>query len=89
MLCISNKCMYIGKTIQGYSRPLNYHKNRVMKTVYYGIHKEVNNNNVIDVYALDEGLTMNYLDLKLNIVEAVEQALISKCDPEWNNFKQG
>ena len=89
MFCVNNRCMYIGKTIQGYTRPLNYHKNTVMDTVYKGIIKEVvENDNVVIVYALDEDLTSNYLDLTLNITEAVEQALISKYQPNWNKFIQ-
>jgi len=89
MLCLNNKCMYIGKTIQGYSRPLNYHKNVVMRTVYEGIqHEVIENGDVVYVYALHEGLTSAYLDLRLNLAEAVEQALISKYQPNWNNFIQ-
>jgi hypothetical protein len=87
-LFVENKCMYIGKTIQGYSRPLSYHKNLIMKDVKKGIEDIILINKDVEVFAKKDNLKFNYIDLELNLVEAIEQALISKFSPEWNNFKQ-
>ena len=81
-------CKYLGKTIQGYSRPLNYHKNDVMKTVRDGIESSLRGGAMIDVYAKETNLVLNHEGLELNAVEAIEQALITRHRPEWNNFVQ-
>jgi hypothetical protein len=82
------QCRYIGKTIQGYGRPLNYHKNDVMTTVRNGIASALAENLSVDVYAKEENLTLEHEGLYLNAIEAVEQALISKYQPDWKNFSQ-
>ncbi len=87
-LFVGEACMYIGKTIQGYSRPLSYHKNEIMKSVKSGIENTIKNKNTVEVYAKTDNLNLDFIDLNLNIVEAIEQALITKYDPEWNNFRQ-
>jgi len=82
------QCRYIGKTIQGYGRPLNYHKNDVMTTVRDGITAALEDGLSVDVYAKEENLTLEHEGLYLNAIEAVEQALITKYLPDWNNFSQ-
>jgi hypothetical protein len=81
-------CKYLGKTIQGYSRPLNYHKNDVMKTVRDGIEVSLKNGMSVEVYAKENDLVLHHEGLELNAVEAIEQALITRHTPEWNNFVQ-
>jgi hypothetical protein len=82
------QCRYIGKTIQGYGRPLNYHKNDVMKTVRDGITAALADGLTVDVYAKERNLKIEHEGLHLNAIEAVEQALITKYQPDWNNFSQ-
>jgi hypothetical protein len=81
-------CKYLGKTIQGYSRPLNYHRNDVMKTVRDGIQTSLENEMSVEVYAKETNLVLHHEGLELNAVEAIEQALITRHKPEWNNFVQ-
>ncbi|MEI6715429.1 MAG: hypothetical protein WCO60_16855 [Verrucomicrobiota bacterium] len=79
-------CKYIGKTVQGYSRPLGYHKNDVMKDVRDGIERELHLGNEVTVYAKEEGLWLSYEGLTINVIEGIEQALVTTYRPEWNNF---
>lgn len=81
---INNQCKYIGKTIQGYQRPLSYLKNNVMKDVQQGIIKEVENGNLVEIYARRFGDSYAFEDLTLDLCEAYEQALIKKYKPCWN-----
>lgn len=81
-------CKYLGKTIQGYSRPLNYHKNEVMRTVKDGIESSLKSGMSVEVYAKETNLVLHHEGLELNAVEAIEQALITRYHPEWNNFVQ-
>jgi hypothetical protein len=83
---VDNNCMYIGKSIQGYSRPLNYHKNRVMKTVNEGVYKLVKNNKKIDILVRTNRNVIDHEGLSLSLVEPIEQALTSLYTPKWNNF---
>jgi hypothetical protein len=86
-LVVSNDVKYLGKTVQGYIRPISYHKNNVMHNVKAGIEALVKSGTAVEVWCrrFDEPLKWN--DLELNIIEAVEQALISELDPDWNRYK--
>jgi hypothetical protein len=85
---IGEDLMYVGKTVRGVSRPLTYHKNPKMLNVKDGI-KNANSQNIrVEVYAKFEGLELEHEGLKMNIIEAFEQAIITKYNPEWNKFKQ-
>jgi len=84
-LLIDGECMYVGKTVQGYSRPLNYHKNAVMKDVKNGIEKSIASGKEIEVYVRAFPEPMEFEDLKLEIFLSYEMALIGKYKPEWNN----
>lgn len=85
MFSEEGKCLYVGKTIQGFSRPLNYHKNDVMKVVREGIANEVKSRKKVLVYAKDKNLTSDHEGLCLNLIHSFEQALIKKHKPSWNN----
>ncbi len=84
----NNEMKYFGKSIQGYGRPLSYLKFNAMKTVRDGIIECCKAGDVVDVYIREDNLTINYDGLDLNIIEALEQALITHYQPNWNNFKQ-
>ena len=87
-LIVKDKIRYIGKTVQGYIRPLGYHKNNVMKNVQGGIMEEVNKGNVVEVYCRSfDSTVISWNELNLNIIEPVEQALILKFNPVWNRYK--
>lgn len=85
MFVVDEDIKYIGKTIQGYIRPLTYHKNKVMSDVHEGINEECSKGNKVNIYARKFNKPFLYEDLQLDLCEAYEQALISKYKPEWNN----
>jgi hypothetical protein len=76
---------YIGKTVQGYSRPLGYHKNDVMTGVRDGIAAELRAGRSVTVWVRTEQLHTDYEGLRLNLIDAIEMALIKKYLPPWNN----
>lgn len=82
---IEKKIMYIGKTIQGYTRPLSYLTNDVMVDVKNGILDALSNNYKVDIYVKTDDLTLVKDNLKIDICEGYEQALISIFKPAWNN----
>ena len=87
-LIVKEKIRYIGKTVQGYIRPLSYHKNNFMQNVQGGIMEEVNQGNIVEVYCRSfDSTIIIWNDLNLNIIEPVEQALILKFNPIWNRYK--
>ena len=79
---------YVGKTVQGYSRPLNYHKNDVMTDVRDGIRAELQAGRSVTVWAKTDGLHATHEGLELNLIEAIEHALIRQLSPAWNNQTQ-
>ena len=89
MLMYNNNCMYIGKTKQGYKRPLGYHRNNVMINVNNGISEIVKKGEVVRVLCREFKANdqFNIEDLNLNIYSAYEEALIKKYNPKWNNDK--
>ncbi len=76
---------YIGKSVQGYSRPLGYHKNGVMTDVRDGIAAELRAGRSVTVWVRTEQLHADYEGLRLNLIDAIEMALIKKYLPPWNN----
>ncbi len=80
------ECKYVGKTVQGYSRPLNYHKNEVMRDVKSGIERELKAGNSVTVYAKETDLHVEHEGFQINVIEGIEQALIKEYKPAWNNF---
>ena len=85
---VDDEVKYIGKTIQGYIRPLSYHKNDVMITVRNGILNSCKEGQTVKIYARVEALNITIEDLELDLIESMEQALIKKYKPEWNNHIQ-
>lgn len=80
---------YIGKTIQGYKRPLNYLNNNVMHRVQNGIKYQLENGHNVDIYIRchDFDLLEN-LENKLpimNVFSAFEEAIIKEFKPSWNS----
>jgi hypothetical protein len=84
-LGVGDECRYIGKSVQGYGRPLNYHKNEVMTDVRDGIREELQAGHEVTVYARTEHLRLNHGGLALNLMVAIEEALIRLLLPRWNN----
>lgn len=83
---VDGVCTYIGKSIQGYSRPLGYHRNRVMITVLDGIKEVVENQKVVEVLVRRDNNSIVFEGLSLSLIEPIEQALTSKYLPAWNKF---
>jgi hypothetical protein len=83
-----DECRYVGKTVQGYGRPLGYHKNDVMTRVRDGIRDALREGRPVTVLAKTEGLRATHEGLELNLIEAVEHALIRRLDPAWNRQVQ-
>ena len=88
---INNKCKYIGKTIQGYRRPLGYHKNKYMPTVHNNLLEAVKNGNIVEVYCrlFGENEKIMFDGIYINPFSAYEEALINKIGVHnlWNNQK--
>jgi hypothetical protein len=84
-LVAGDQVMYIGETIQGYIRPLNYHKNEVMSDVRNGIISSISQGLDVDVFARSEDLEFEFEGLLLNLRVSLEAALIKKYLPPWNN----
>lgn len=83
---IDDVCHYIGKSIRGYNRPFNYHKNKDMATVNSGIINALNINKTVDVYARTNNVKHEIDGLNLNLIEPIERALIALYKPKWNNL---
>lgn len=83
---VDGVCTYIGKSMQGYSRPLGYHRNRVMITVFDGIKEVVENQKVVEVLVRRDNNSIVFKGLSLSLIEPIEQALTSKYLPAWNKF---
>jgi hypothetical protein len=85
MFSEKGECLYIGKSIQGFSRPLGYHKNGVMKDVQNGLVGEASAGRKVLIYARSRNFIIEHEGLELNLVHSFEQALIKKHKPRWNN----
>lgn len=86
---IENKVYYVGQSVQGLSRPFNYHKFTAMKAVTDGINENVLNSKEVLIYTLKfkEEDCISWKGLSLNLIVPIEQALIIKFLPEWNKYK--
>lgn len=85
MMVVDDVVKYIGKTIQGFVRPLSYHKNKVMIDVNNGINETCTSGKTVEVYIRMFDTPLVFEEMELDICEAYEQALITKYKPEWNN----
>lgn len=83
---INDVCKYVGKSIRGYNRPFNYHKNKNMPTVNSGIINALNSNAKVDIYVRISNVNYQIDGLNLNLIEPIERALIALYKPEWNNL---
>ena len=84
-LTINQKVMYVGESVQGYRRPLNYHKNEVMHKVYKGLRDSVLQGQNVEVFARSRDLEMQFEGLNINLRVSLEMALIKLFSPPWNN----
>lgn len=87
VLMVNSEIRYIGKSIRGYRRPLNYLKNKKMDVVRSGIEETIESKDVVEVFART-GLTIMFEGLELDLIEAYEQAMISRFQPSWNKHIQ-
>ncbi len=85
IMTVDDEIKYIGKTIQGYVRPLSYHKNKAMADVNRGILEVCMQGKSVNIYVRKFDEPLIFEGLEMDICEAYEQALISKYKPEWNN----
>ena len=83
-LVAGGQVMYIGETIQGYTRPLNYHKNEAMSDVRDGIISSVSQGLDVDVFVRSEDLEFDFEGLLLNLRVSLEETN-QKVPPPWNN----
>ncbi len=83
IMIVDNLVMYVGKSKQGYSRPLGYHKNKVMKHVNEGILS----GGLIQVYARCFNADHSFEGFNLNLYASYEDALIAHFQPPWNKDK--
>ncbi len=83
-----HECRYVGKSTRGYTRPLGYHKNDVMKEVRDGIRNALRDGCRVTVCAKTDGLRATHEGLELNLIDAIEHALIRRLKPAWNRQTQ-
>ena len=53
LFIVGGEIKYIGETRQGYSRPLSYHRNEIMKRQNEAIYRSTESGLKIEVYALE------------------------------------
>ena len=78
---------YIGETRQGYSRPLSYHRNKIMKRQNKAIYRSTESGLKVEVYALEvpsQVAVVNGLEIENYLAQDYEKALIKLHAPEWN-----
>jgi hypothetical protein len=87
LLVYEGEVMYVGETRRGYSRPLSYHKNTVMKTQKEAIEHELTMGNVVEVFCIhvpNQIVTFNSESFENYIAQDYEKALIKRLNPPWN-----
>ena len=88
---VDDLVMYIGKTKQGLCRPLSYHRdynnnNNKTRGVHKGIREVVKNNKIIEDFArVFKPIQFEKLDI--NPYVGVEESIIEKYKPVWNDLK--
>ena len=90
-LSVNGALKYIGKTKRGFSRPLSYNKNDVMKNQRDGILEETTAGNIVEVHAfITDGFSVNVngVNVAVDVCEDYEQELIRIYNPPWNNGKE-
>jgi hypothetical protein len=87
LFVVDGEIKYIGETRQGYSRPLSYHKNKVMKRQNEAIRRSTAAGQKVEVYALEvpsEIAVVNGLEIENHLAQDYEKALIRLHSPDWN-----
>ena len=93
---VDDLAMYIGKTKQGYFRPLSYHRDynnsKKNRAVHKGIRQVISNNKTIEIFARvfkehDNININNNEEIKINPYVGYEEALINKFNLDWNVAK--
>lgn len=85
MLVCEGEVEYIGKTIQGVSRALGYINGKDCE-VKSRLRELVDAGKIIDVMVRNEGLFIEFEGYKLDIAEALEQAMIKVHKPRINKL---
>ena len=87
---VNKEIKYIGESRRGYSRPLSYNKNKVMKKQREAINKSLKDGNFVEVYALEipnRKTKVNGMEIDNYLAQDYEKALIEKFRPSWNGRK--
>ena len=86
---VDDLVMYIGKTKQGFKRPLSYYRDYInskkKRAVHEGI-REVISKNKIEIFArvFEYDIKVENIEIKINPYVGVEEALINKYMLKWN-----
>jgi len=89
---VDDLVMYIGKTKQGFKRPLSYHtdynNNKKTRGVHKGI-REVISKSKIEVFArvFKHEIKVENIEIKINPYVGYEEALINNFTFKWNKQK--
>ena len=87
LFIVGGEIKYIGETRQGYSRPLSYHRNKIMKRQNEAIYRSTESGLKVEVYALEvpsQVAVVNGLEIENYLAQDYEKALIKLHAPEWN-----
>lgn len=87
LFVIGVEIVYVGESRRGYSRPLSYHKNKTMARQRLGIVEANNNNQTVDVYAIEVPnvyVQFNEEEFLCYVAQDYEKFLIKKFKPPWN-----
>ena len=87
LFVVEGKIKHIGETRQGYSRPLSYHKNKIMKRQNDAIRRSTASGQKVEIYALEvpsEVAVVNGLEIENFLAQDYEKALIRLHSSEWN-----
>ena len=87
LFIVGGEIKYIGETRQGNSRPLSYHRNKIMKRQNEAIYRATESGHKVEVYALEVPSQLaieNGLEIENYLAQDYEKALIKLHAPEWN-----
>lgn len=87
LLVVGQKIKYVGESRRGYSRPLSYHKNKIMRRQREGILATVNDGQIVEVFALEVPhvkVKFNGASFNCYVAQDYEKHLIAELMPEWN-----
>lgn len=87
LFVVDQQIKYIGESRRGFSRPLSYNKNAVMKKQRDGILGVVSQGKVVEVYAIEvPKIEVNFNGVRLDcyVAQDYEKHLIDEFEPEWN-----